>query len=170
MGKLTEKNLMFCYEYVKDFNASRSAKDAGYSERTAYSTGHELLKKPEVQAKVQELKKEIVDRNKITVDECIQALAFVVRADVLDLYEDDGQVKPISEMKKETRLAISSLDVEEIIKYGKKIGKTSKIRFLDKINASVSLLRYFGAFEKENEQKRPLMPIVGMSIKNSKSE
>lgn len=37
------------------FNATWAAKHAGYSEKTAYSIGPELLKKPEIAARVKEL-------------------------------------------------------------------------------------------------------------------
>ena len=48
--KMTEKQKMFCMEYTKDMNATQAAIRAGYSEKTAYSQGHDLLKKPEVKA------------------------------------------------------------------------------------------------------------------------
>ena len=47
-AKLTEKQRIFCHEYIVDWNATRSAKKAGYSEDTAYSIGNENLKKPEI--------------------------------------------------------------------------------------------------------------------------
>jgi hypothetical protein len=52
--KLTDKQRLFIYEYLKDFNASRAAQAAGYSEKTAYSIGSENLKKPEIREAMQE--------------------------------------------------------------------------------------------------------------------
>jgi len=46
MAKLTQKQKMFCKEYLIDFNATRSAKAAGYSKHTAFTIGIENLKKP----------------------------------------------------------------------------------------------------------------------------
>ena len=48
--KMKEKQKMFCMEYTKDMNATQAAIRAGYSEKTAYSQGHDLLKKPEIKA------------------------------------------------------------------------------------------------------------------------
>lgn len=48
--KMTEKQKMFCMEYTQDMNATQAAIRAGYSEKTAYSQGHDLLKKPEIKA------------------------------------------------------------------------------------------------------------------------
>ena len=46
--KLNRKQQTFVNEYLIDFNGTRAAKAAGYSERSAYSTAHEILRKPEV--------------------------------------------------------------------------------------------------------------------------
>ena len=46
--ELTEKQKIFCREYVIDWNASRAAREAGYSENTAGEIGHENLKKPQI--------------------------------------------------------------------------------------------------------------------------
>ena len=44
--ELTAKQRIFCEEYVIDWNATRSAIAAGYSEKTAQVIGSENLKKP----------------------------------------------------------------------------------------------------------------------------
>lgn len=52
MAKLTDKQQAFVLEYIKDKNATRAAKAAGYSESTAYSQGQRLLKNVEVAAAI----------------------------------------------------------------------------------------------------------------------
>lgn len=53
MGKgLSDKRRVFVETYVRCWNATQSALAAGYSERTAGSQGHDLLKKPEIQEEV----------------------------------------------------------------------------------------------------------------------
>lgn len=47
--ELSEREVTFCEEYVKDWNASRSAKVAGWSEVSAGNTGKELLKRADIQ-------------------------------------------------------------------------------------------------------------------------
>jgi len=56
-SKLTAKQELFCFEYIKDFNATAAAKRAGYSEKTAYNIGWENVRKRDVQAKIDELTK-----------------------------------------------------------------------------------------------------------------
>ncbi len=57
--RLTDKQEQFCLEYVKDFNATAAAKRAGYSEKTAYSIGSELLRKPELKSKISQMMKDL---------------------------------------------------------------------------------------------------------------
>lgn len=49
MAKLTEKQKLFCKEYLKDFNGYRSAVAAKYSKKTAGEMAYENLKKPQIQ-------------------------------------------------------------------------------------------------------------------------
>lgn len=57
MSKLSNKRYeSFCQSYVSTgWNATRAAKDAGYSEKTAYSQGSRLLKIVEVQQRIDEI-------------------------------------------------------------------------------------------------------------------
>lgn len=51
------KQKKFCHEYLIDFNATKAAIRAGYSETSAYSQGHDLLKKPEIKKFIEQLSK-----------------------------------------------------------------------------------------------------------------
>jgi len=51
---MTPKRKQFVIEYTLDFNATQAAIRAGYSERTAYSIGHDLLKIPEIKEAIAE--------------------------------------------------------------------------------------------------------------------
>lgn len=50
---MTDKQEKFIAEYLKDFNATAAAKRAGYSAKTAYATGHYLLKNAEIKKIIQ---------------------------------------------------------------------------------------------------------------------
>lgn len=51
---LTKKQKVFVIEYLRCFNAARSARLAGYSARTAYASGPALLKLPHIKAAIDE--------------------------------------------------------------------------------------------------------------------
>lgn len=56
---MTKKQLKFVDEYLKDFNATQAAIRSGFSFKTAGVQGHELLKKPKIQALIEDKKLEL---------------------------------------------------------------------------------------------------------------
>lgn len=75
--KLTPKQQRydrFVSEMLVDGNVTRSAKAAGYSEKTAYSQGHRLLKNVEIAAAIKAGQKDIAKRNELTIDDIIKEL------------------------------------------------------------------------------------------------
>lgn len=52
MADLSPKQMIFVTEYLKDKNATQAAIRAGYSRKSAYSIGHQLLKKLEIQSRL----------------------------------------------------------------------------------------------------------------------
>ena len=59
---LNNKQLAFVAAYLGEAargNVTKAAKIAGYSPKTAYSQGHDLLKKPEIQAAIQAWRDEV---------------------------------------------------------------------------------------------------------------
>ena len=81
---LTGKMLLFCYEYVKDYNATRAAKAAGYSEKTAEAIGFENLRKPKIKEKIEELKKEYIEQARVTGMMIIEELSKIAFSDISD--------------------------------------------------------------------------------------
>lgn len=56
---LTEKQKIFCREYIFDWNGTRAAKIAGYSESTAAVIASENLRKPNIQAYITEIQRDL---------------------------------------------------------------------------------------------------------------
>lgn len=76
---MNEKQARFCSEYVATRNATQAAKAAGYSEKTAYSQGHKLLKHSEIQKKITELSAEVYQANFVTAEELVSGVADIFR-------------------------------------------------------------------------------------------
>ncbi len=55
-GTLNRKQESFCRHYAATDNAAEAARLAGYSERSARQTGHDLLQRPDIQARVQAIR------------------------------------------------------------------------------------------------------------------
>jgi len=66
--KLTNKQQRFVEEYLVDLNATQAAIRAGYKEKRAYQIGHENLRKPEIEAAVQDEMNKRSERTEITQD------------------------------------------------------------------------------------------------------
>ena len=77
MSKLTDKQKIFCKEYIIDFNATRAAEAAGYSKKTAYASGAENLRKPQIQEEIARLTKGRNERLEVTADRVVQELAKI---------------------------------------------------------------------------------------------
>lgn len=87
---LTPMQQKFVDEYVKCPNATQAAKNAGYSEATAYAEGHKLKKKPEI-AKAIEAR---FTESAMTSGEVLRLLAERARADYAPYIKLDGDNKP----------------------------------------------------------------------------
>lgn len=82
---LTTKQRLFVDEYIIDFNASKAALRAGYSEKTAYSIGFENLKKPEIENAIDEAIVARTKRMHITQDHVLGMWWQIANADYNEL-------------------------------------------------------------------------------------
>ena len=71
LNKLTNKRKIFISEYLKDKNATQAAIRAGYSKKTAYSIGQELLNKPEIKETIEQTLSKITQKCEITVEKVL---------------------------------------------------------------------------------------------------
>lgn len=120
MKKLTPKRERFCQEYIIDFNATRAARDAKFSKRTARSQGQRLLTNVYIQARIAELLKDRSERTKITQDMVLKELAGLLTSDIADFVElEEGgnlKIKPFSEIKEGKTRVIKSIKEDRIMK------------------------------------------------------
>ncbi len=148
--KLRDKQKRFCEEYLIDLNGTQAAIRAGYSKKSANRIASENLSKPDIQNYISELQKDIQERNKITVDECVSILANIARFDIAEIYDEDGQLKPIREVPKNIRQAIGSIETEQTLNGD---GEVKKVKTLNKEGAIDKLMKYLGGYEEHNRQK-----------------
>ena len=81
MAKLTLKQKKFADEYIISGNATQAAIEAGYSKKTAYQTGAENLRKPQIKSYIDERMKEIESKKSATQQEVIEYLTSVMRGE-----------------------------------------------------------------------------------------
>lgn len=109
----TPKQKRFPVEYVVDWNATKAAERSGYSKKTAGSIGHALLKNVEIQKAIGQEAKKALNRAEITVDRVLQEEKAIAFFDIRDLFDDEGGLRPISDLPEAAARAVSSIQVEE---------------------------------------------------------
>ena len=141
---MTNKQKRFCEEYLVDLNATQAAIRAGYSPATAGSIGNELLKKPEIRARVDKAIASQSRRTGVTADRVVRELARVAFANSQDVVNyDDATIKGAA--ARDDTAAVASVRVKTIpTKDGD--GVEREVRMHDKLKALELLGRHLGMF------------------------
>lgn len=109
---LTAKQRMFVAEFLVDRNGTQAAVRAGYSEDTAYSIAHRLLRKDEIKAAIDKAESMRAERLEITADRVAVELARISFADLREItYVKDGKLycKDTDALTDEQAAAIAEL-------------------------------------------------------------
>jgi len=138
--KLTNKQERFCQEYVADYNGAAAVIRAGYSRNGANVAASYLLSQPEIAARIKELQLPRTKEITATQERIIQELSRIAFADVRELYDEKGHLKPIHELEAHVAATISEVTEEwrtdgsgedkETV-HTKKIKRNEKLRALE---------------------------------------
>ena len=100
---MNEKQMRFCEEYIIDHNATQAAIRAGYSPKTAGVQACELLKKTNIQEKIQELAEHVSSVAIATAEEVLEHFTKVMRGELFDQVvkrDEDGKVTKVDVVAK----------------------------------------------------------------------
>lgn len=92
---LTDKQRIFVFEYLRDFNITRAAMAAGYSKKAAHVVGWETLRSPKVQAEIKRQKEIRTTELGLDVQRVIAEYMKIAFADITDLLEFGLEEKPV---------------------------------------------------------------------------
>lgn len=152
---ITAKQRRFAEEYVVDLNATQAAKRAGYSENSAHVQGPRLLDNADIQAAILDMRADRSKRTGIDAAWLLNRLADEAEADVADLYDDNGNLKPVKEWPKIWRQGlVAGLDVEMVKAGGSDpdagMSIIKKIRLSDRVKRLELIGKHIGvkAFEE----------------------
>lgn len=138
-GKLNAKRQRFVEEYLVDLNATQAAIRAGYSKKTAYRQGADLLKNPQIAEAITKANKDRSERTKITADSVIEQLARFGFSDIRKIFDERGSLRSVSDLPDDVAAAVASVEVvtrpgAEIDADGnREVEYVHKIRMVDKI-------------------------------------
>lgn len=160
--KLTDKQEMFCREYIIDLNASQAAIRAGYSKATAKEQASRLLTNVNISNRVMELKSNRSIDTGITANRVLEEYAKIAFFDIRESFDVDGGLIHIKQLDDKSAGAISSIkSSEEWAEDGSGnkviIGTLKEIKVFDKIRALQDLGKHLGLFEKDNDQSKPVV-------------
>lgn len=166
--KLTPKQERFCQEYLIDLNATQAAIRAGYSEKTAYSIGQELLKKPEIMAEIDAALAKHSNKLEISAERVLAEIARMAFYDPSDLIEvirdalpaeidaddieinDDGKV--IAGLRSPHDIKFLPADVRRaIVGWGYDRNQNFTIKLADKSKALDQLARHLSLYNDKVE-------------------
>lgn len=145
---LSDKQLAFCREYLKDFNATQAAIRAGYSQKATRQIASELLAKPDIQNQIQEFASQINEKTGNDIEKIIlrlQLFAFGSLRDVAD-WDANGLYLKDSETLGEKAVLIS-----EITETRNDKGTTLKVKLHDPVKCLELLGRYHKIFTDKIE-------------------
>lgn len=85
---LTEKEMLFCLYYIKDFNAGMAVKKAGYNtENNHYVIGSTLLKKPHIRRYIDELREQMSGELMLDINRVLEMFNRIAFYDINDYFE-----------------------------------------------------------------------------------
>lgn len=147
---LNEKQKAFCEEYIKDLNATQACIRAGYAAKTANISGAKFLAKTNIKNYINKLLKQRSERTQIDADWLLNRLAQEADADASDLYDENGDIKPVDQWPVIWRKGlVSGFDVETVVLEGKTVARIKKIKISDRVKRLELIGRHIGvkAFE-----------------------
>jgi len=112
----------------------------------------------------------VLSKLELTTESVLRSLAQAVHFDPRKLYDEHGNLKPITELDDDTAMALSGVEVmEEFAGRGEKrelVGYTKKVKWLDKNAARDQAMKHLGMFREDNNQRNPLSDLPRDMIKD----
>lgn len=151
-ARLTDKQKRFVAEYLVDLNATAAAIRAGYSKKTAEVIGYENLRKPQIEAAINQAIQEREKRTEITQDMVFRETAKLAFFDIRKMFGKNGKPLNISELDADTAAALVGLDVQDVSdNNGNYVGYVKKYKMADKLKALELLGKHLGTWEPKDD-------------------
>lgn len=147
------RKAIFVEAYISNGgNATDAAKKAGYSEKTARSQGQRLLTDVDISSRVKQRAEQTAKKYELTTDLVVKSIVQELTFDPAKLYSADGQLKNITELDEDTRMALASVEFEQLGSQDAPVF-VRKFKWAQRQGAREQAMKHLGMFEKDNEQK-----------------
>ena len=165
---LTEREKLFVYHYVKEPNQTKAIFAAGYhpkNENSAHVYGNRLLRKAIVASAVAIEREKIAQRNDQSLDRWLREVLSCAFLDPRELYDEKGNLKPMSEWPNHVAAAVSEIEsFEEYEGRGKErelTGHNRRVKFWNKLEALKLAGQVLGYIK---DKATPAVPAVQVNV------
>lgn len=158
---LTDKQELFCREYLKDFNATAAYIRAGYSvqsDSVANAAASRLLVNVKVQAYLQSLRRAVEKVSVVTLERTLEEISRVAFSNIVNIvsFDSNGVVfKSSDELPAEITAAIESVTCHET-ESEQGVNRKQSIKMHNKITALGYLADFFGIRDDFNKARATL--------------
>ena len=153
--KLTEKERIFCHQYIIDWNKSRAAREAGYSENTCAEIGYENLTKPHIKQYIDFIKNDFEKEAGISKLKQLNELHKIAYSTIAHLHNTWIELKEFESLTDDQKASIENIDTkteERTIEERLIITKYVKIKLFSKTTAIEQINKMMGYNEPEKLQ------------------
>lgn len=164
---LTDKEEMFCQQYLVHLNAKRALREAGYSPGML---AHNVMKRPIIKKYISILQQDLIDRLKVSQERVITEIAASAFFNVAELYDEDGKLLPATKLPVHTVRAISKIK-EKVLQVGDNGERVLERSYEmnNKLNALDMLAKHLGLYEKDNDQKKAFAQMMFVMPDNGRN-
>ncbi len=139
---INDKMERFCQEYIKSpDNQTDAAISAGYASGSACKRASQLMADPRIQERIAQLMQQRNKRTKMSADNVLKRLVDMLDADIADILNNNGDIKPIKDWPTVWRKSIASFEiavVDENVTV-KKVKLLDKLRVLEMVGKHVDV-------------------------------
>ena len=131
--ELTNKQIKFCYEYLKDFNGTKAAIRAGYAKNSANEQAARMLAKDSIQSFIKELNGKIEKKDIMDIQEIQERLTSMARGETT---EEVVVTENVGDFTSVAKVLSKKVSAKEQVKALELLGKANAL-FVDKVDASI---------------------------------
>jgi phage terminase small subunit len=150
---LTTKQQAFVDAYLTNGgNATEAARTAGYAEKGIEQTASRTLSYVEVKQAIMDARREVSERSKVDAAWLLHRLSDEAKADISDLYDEHGALKPVREWPLIWRQGlVQGIEVEELSVDGAAVGRVRKVKLDNRVKRLELIGKHIGvkAFEDQ---------------------
>lgn len=146
---------VYCQAVFKGDSQSDAYRTAYPSSRkwkneTVHREASKFAQLPDVITRLAELRKQASDIAVVDEARVLKETSRIAFADLRELRDEFGQFKPVKDWPDDISAAVSGIEIDDE-------GRPTKVTLYNKNNALEKLFKHMGLYEKDNQQKAPIL-------------